>query len=65
MSKQEPKNICKKCGGKLVIEFIGTYGTVYPLKKDGEPGKNKIKRVLYEESSGDYIIYCSNCGREQ
>ena len=56
------KNICKKCGGKLVIEFIGNYGAVYPLKANGQPAKQRIRRIIYEES-GDYpLIYCRECG---
>ena len=44
----------------MVIEYLGSYGNVYPLKKDGEPGK---KRIRYEES-GDYpLIYCLDCRR--
>lgn len=47
----------------MVIEFLGSYGNVYPLKKNGEPGKRRIRRFLYEES-GDYpLIYCLDCRR--
>lgn len=59
------KNRCKYCGGKLVIEFIGNYGSVYELKKDGEPSKRRKRRILYDESNGDYMIYCWDCGRSQ
>ena len=54
---------CLYCGGRMVIEYFGSYGNVYPLKKDGEPGKKRIRRFLYEES-GDYpLIYCLDCRR--
>ena len=62
---KEAKNIYKKCGGKLVVEYFGYYGTVYPIKRDGTQGKSRIRRVLYEESgNGDAIIYCSECGHQ-
>lgn len=62
--KGKAKNICRYCGGKLVIEYFGNYGAVYPLKRNGEEGKRRIKRVLYEESGSDYLIYCQACGRQ-
>ena len=49
----------------MVIEFIGSYGAVYKLKKNGEPSKRRIRRVLYEESGDDTMIYCWNCGRQK
>ena len=63
--EQLPKNICKYCGGKLVIEFIGSYGSVYPLKKNGQAGHRRIKRILYEESNDTPMIYCWDCGKSQ
>lgn len=59
------KNICRYCGGKLVIEYFGSYGTIYPLKRNGREGKRRIKRILYEESDGDYMIFCQSCGKAQ
>lgn len=52
--------ICKKCGNSLVIEYDGSYGTIYHLKKDGTTGR-KLKTIKYEHS-GDYMVYCPNCG---
>lgn len=55
---------CPYCGGRMVIEYIGNYGNIYPLKKNGEPGKKRIKRILYEESGmEDAMIYCLDCRR--
>ena len=62
--KGKAKNICSYCGGKLVVEYFGNYGSIYPLKRNGEEGKRRIKRILYEESVGDYLIYCQACGRK-
>lgn len=59
----EKRNICKYCGGKLVVEYIGSYGSVYALKGDGTPRKRRIRRTLYEESCDSPMIYCSKCGR--
>ena len=56
------KNVCKQCGGKLVIEYVGNYGSVYPLKKDGTVGKRRIRRIHYDESLETPIVYCSSCG---
>ena len=56
-------NKCKFCGGKLVIEFIGNYGSVYAMKKNGKPSKRRIKRILYAESSDAQMIYCKDCGQ--
>jgi hypothetical protein len=47
----------------MVIEFIGNYGSIYPLKKNGKPGKKRIRRILYEESVEDPMIYCLDCRR--
>lgn len=64
-SKENAKNICQYCGGPLVIEFIGSYGSVYPMKENGEPGRRRIKRILYEEGTSDCMIYCRNCKKMQ
>lgn len=53
-------NICPKCGGKIVAEYFGLYGTIYYLRKDGTLG-HEIKNIKYEHT-GDYLYYCSNCG---
>ena len=55
------KNKCPECGGCLLIEAIGNYGDVYRMKANGEMSKKRIKRCIYE-TSGDYMIYCENCG---
>ena len=55
------KNICPECGGKLLIEALGTYGDVYRMNKNGDMSKARVKRVIYE-SSGDFLIYCEDCG---
>ena len=52
---------CPYCGGRVVIEYLGSYGNVYPLKKNGEPGKKRIRRFLYEESGDVPLIYCWDC----
>lgn len=65
MKRNKTKNICNYCGGKMVIEFIGSYGAVYPMKKNGEPGKRRIRRFMYEESGGDFLVYCSACGKQR
>lgn len=54
------KNTCRKCGGKIVAEAIGNYGTIYYLRKDGTIGR-KLRRVMYEHS-GDWMFYCTGCG---
>ena len=57
----DAKNICPKCGGKLLIEAVGNYGDVYRMKKNGEMSKVRVRRFIYE-CSGDYMIYCEDCG---
>lgn len=52
---------CPYCGGRVVIEYLGSYGNVYPLKKNGEPGTKRIRRFLYEESRDAPLIYCWDC----
>jgi hypothetical protein len=55
---------CPHCGGLMVIECIGNYGNVYPLKKNGDPGKKRIRRIIYEEDGmEDTMIYCWDCKR--
>lgn len=60
---EEPKNRCPFCGGRLVIEFFGSYGAIYPLKKDGTQCKNRIRRVIYEEDGDSPLVYCIDCGK--
>lgn len=60
----EKKNVCQHCGGLLVIEYISSYGSVYALKRNGEPSRRRLKKTMYEENGGDYMIYCKECGRE-
>lgn len=59
---KNPKNKCKYCGGQLVIEYIGSYGLIYPMKSNGEPYKNPVKKIIYELHGEDTcMIYCSTC----
>ena len=58
------KNICPKCGGPLVIEYFGSYGSVYKINRDGTESKRRLRRIMYEESGGDAIIYCDKCKEE-
>ena len=53
-------NRCPKCGGRLVAEAVGNYGTIFEVKQDGSVGK-KLRRVIYEHS-GEWMCYCANCG---
>lgn len=53
-------NICPKCGGKIIVELFGTYGTIHYLRKDGTIG-HKIRETKYEYT-GDELYYCSQCG---
>jgi len=55
------KNVCPECGGKLLIEAVGNYGDVFRMKKNGEMSKKRIRRHIYE-SSGDFMIFCEECG---
>lgn len=55
----QKKNICPKCGGKIVAEATGSYGTVYYLRRDGTVG-HKLRDIKYEHS-GDVSYYCANC----
>lgn len=55
------KNICPQCGGQIVAEAVGNYGTVFYLRKDGSIGR-KLRTVRYEHS-GDWMYYCTKCGK--
>lgn len=49
----------------MVIEFYGDYGAVFPIKRDGQPGKRRIRRNIYEiHGDNDFIVYCNDCYRE-
>lgn len=54
-------NRCPECGGRLVAEATGNYGTIFEVKQDGSVGR-KLRRVIYEHS-GDWMYYCADCGR--
>ena len=54
------KNICPKCGGKIVAEAIGDYGIVFYLRKDGTIGR-KLREVKYGHA-GVWMYYCTDCG---
>lgn len=45
-----------------MIEYLGEYGDVYHVKKDGEPSKRRVKRRFYgTDESKKPFIYCENC----
>lgn len=56
----DPICACKKCGGNLEIEYIGNFGTIYHLRRDGTVGR-RLRSIKYE-TSGDYMVYCQSCG---
>lgn len=53
------KVVCPECGGNLICEAIGNYGTLYYVRQDGRIGR-RLKSIMYEES-GDEMVYCSKC----
>jgi len=52
--------ICEECGGRIVAEAVGQYGTIYYLRKDGTIGR-MLRRVKYEHT-GQWLYYCPDCG---
>jgi hypothetical protein len=52
--------VCPECGGNLIYEAIGNYGTLYYVCKDGRIGR-KLKSIQYDYS-GDAMVYCAECG---
>ena len=59
--KEETENKCPYCGGPMVIEYFGQYGSVYKLKKDGEPSKRRLHLFIYEETADAPLIYWWDC----
>lgn len=59
-----PKNICKYCGGKLVVEYIGTYGVVYELTRTGKLYKDRDRKIMYPMTKTEFMIYCQDCKKE-
>ena len=53
------KVVCPECGGNLIYEAIGNYGTLYYVRQDGRVGR-RLKSIMYEHS-GDAMVYCSKC----
>lgn len=51
--------VCPECGGNLIYEAIGSYGTLYYVRKDGRIGR-RLKSIRYEHS-GDAMVYCLKC----
>ena len=56
-------NKCPDCGGQIVAEYIGSYGDVYIIGKNGVPHKRRLKRFIYESNGDKPMIYCFNCGK--
>lgn len=56
-------NKCPDCGGQIVAEYIGSYGDVYIIGKNGVPLKRRLKRFIYESNGDKPMIYCINCGK--
>lgn len=54
------KNNCPNCGGNLVAEALGTYGTIHYIRKDGTIGR--ILRTVKYEHTGEWLYYCPICG---
>lgn len=61
--KMTDRCVCPKCGNNLVIEYIGSYGTIYAIRQDGKIGR-RLKSTKYDESSDGYVVYCPSCGTE-
>ena len=59
--EEAAENKCPYCGGPMVIEFFGQYGSVFKLKKNGEQSKRRIHRFIYEETVDAPLIYCWDC----
>lgn len=55
--------VCPLCGGALAAEFIGQYGDVYKISKDGNIGKRKMSRNIYDKKKKPRI-FCLDCGNE-
>lgn len=51
---------CTYCGHSLVIEYVGTYGTIYHVGQFGKIGR-MLRSIKYEHS-GDTMVYCPSCG---
>lgn len=62
--QKEPRNVCQYCGGRLVIEYIGSYGAVYELTRTGKPYKDRDRKILYPLTKTEFTIYCKSCRRE-
>lgn len=52
---------CKRCGGRIVIEYLGQYGDIYLMKANGEPSSTRIKRIKYGGDDYDPLVYCIDC----
>lgn len=63
MRNTEDRNVCPECGGKLLIEAVGTFGDIYRMKKNGEMSKRRIARRIYD-TTGGYLVYCGKCGAQ-
>lgn len=61
--KKPPQNICRFCGGHLVIEYLGSCGYVYDLTRTGKPYKERVRKVVYPVSKEEFMIYCRDCGK--
>ena len=49
-----------QCGGKIVVEFLGLYGNIHYVCKDGAIG-HRLRCVKYDNTEG-VLYYCSDCG---
>jgi len=58
----EKMSKCPVCGGRVVAEYIGSYGDVYLIGKNGQPRKRRMKRYVYETDGNEPMIYCKDCG---
>ena len=54
------RNICPKCGGRIVAEALGSYGAIFYLKQDGSVGR-RLREKKYDHD-GDWLYYCEECG---
>ena len=56
-------NKCKYCGGEMVVEYFGVYGEIFKMKRNGESGKTRIRKISYGGNGEEPLVYCWNCRR--
>ena len=56
--------VCPYCGGRIVAEFIGSYGDAMFINKNGTVSHRRARRFIYDLDHSTQQVYCWDCHKD-